>query len=72
LAKVVALPILHEWEVRRGLRKPKIDNDLLSNAENWYLVKGLPSKWQNNSPSKLGLICRKLFSKFKWQVLWSA
>jgi hypothetical protein len=72
MAKVFALPILNEWEVRRELRKPKVDNDLLSNAENWYLVNGVPSKWQNNGPSNFGLICRKLFSKFKGQVLWSA
>jgi hypothetical protein len=39
MAKVVALPILNEWEVRRELRNPKVDNDLLSNAEIWYLVK---------------------------------
>jgi hypothetical protein len=68
MVKVVALPILNEWEVRRELRKPIIDNDRLSNADNWYLV---PSKWQNNGPSKFSLICRKLFSKFKGQVLWS-
>jgi hypothetical protein len=71
MAKVVAPPIVNEWKVRRELRNPKVDNDLLSNAENWYLVKGVPSKWQNNGPSKFGLICRRLFSKFKGQVLWS-
>jgi len=34
MAKVVALPILIEWEVRRELRNPKVDNELMSNAEN--------------------------------------
>ena len=34
MAKVVALPILNEWEVRRELRNPKVDNELMSNAEN--------------------------------------
>jgi hypothetical protein len=71
MSKVVALPILNEWEVRRELRNTKVDNDLLSNAEIWYLVKGVSLKWQSDGPFKFGLICRKLFSKFKGQVLWS-